>query len=60
MAATVHEELPVAVNISFVENNDELWGLHDFVRERRDSGDAGRKAESFWIMLALRSTPLLI
>src|SRR5215471_106909 len=60
MSAAVEKELPVAVNITFIENDNERWSLYEFLRERRDSRNTGRQAMPFRIVFAEIRAALLI
>src|SRR5262245_49727605 len=60
MASTVQKQLPVAVDISFVENHHKRWRLDELLRKRRNARDAGREAMPFRIVLAQVGATLLV
>ena len=45
--ATVQKELPIAMHISFIENDDERGRLNKFLRKWRNTRDTGGKAMTF-------------
>ena len=53
MRSSVHEDLPVAVNVRFEQEKDVRRRLHDPPRIRRDSRHAARQTIGLWVVFRL-------
>src|SRR5262245_43775008 len=52
MTTAVKKQLAITMNVALVENDDKRWSLHKFLRKRRNTRNARRKASGLWIIFA--------
>src|SRR5438046_2342863 len=60
MAASIQKQLAIAMNVSLIQNHDELWSLNEFLGKWRNPRNARGQAMPFRIVFAQTGSPFLV